>query len=290
MSETEHAAAVLVAQAARIERLRSASGWLSLVGKAFLAPGTTTVGAAADAGARLPEGAPPHVGEVHVEGKTVRFSPAPGVAITCNGEPLTGPRVLRSDHDGKADSLDVSGIVLELMERGDALALRIRDRRTLPRPFAGISTFPVDPGWAVRARLVPHPAPIEVDLDYEGATGAVQDRFVSPGDVVFFRGRDGAEHRLQAVYEDSSRRRLFLLFRDATTGKESYGLGRFVYAPLPDAAGELVVDFNLAILPGCAFTVYATCPIPQRANTLSLAVRAGEREYLGAAIGAEGLG
>jgi uncharacterized protein (DUF1684 family) len=281
----DHAAAVEAMRAARIERLRSATGWLSLVGKAFLGEGVTTVGGAPDAGARLPEGAPPRVGEVRVRGKTVVFTPEPGVAIRCNGEPLTGPRVLRSDHEGRADALDVGGILLELMERGDALALRIRDTRVLPRPFGGIAMFPVEPSWALRARLVPHPAPLEVDLDYEGATGAVADRFVSPGDVVF--EHDGAEHRLQAIYEDASQRRLFLLFRDATSGRESYGLGRFVYAPLPDASGELVLDFNLAILPGCAFTVYATCPLPQRANTLGLAVRAGEREYLGAPVGAE---
>ena len=281
---TDYAATVEAARAARIARLRSATGWLSLVGKAFLGPGATIVGAAPDAGVRLPEGAPPRVGEVHVEGKTVRFTPAPGVAIACNGESLTEPRVLRSDHEGKADVLDASGIVLELMERGDALALRIRDTRILPRPFAGIATFPIDPSWAVRARLVPHASPIEIDLDYEGATGAVIDRFVSPGDVVFTR--DSAEHRLRAVYEDPTQRRLFLLFRDATSGQESYGLGRFLYASIPGASGELVVDFNLAMLPGCAFTVYATCPIPPRANTLPIPVRAGEQEYLGTAVGA----
>jgi uncharacterized protein (DUF1684 family) len=271
---------------AREARLRSATGWLSLVGKAFLGQGTTTVGSAPDAGARLPDGAPAHVGRLHVEGNTVRFEAADGVLVTCEGE-LVASRALRSDRNGKADSLVVSGFVMELMERGDALALRIRDTRVLPRPFAGIATFPIDPAWVVHARLVPHPERRMVDLDFEGAIGSVADSFVSPGWVVF--AHLGKEHRLEAVYEDSSRRRLFVLFRDATSGVDSYGIGRFLYAPLPDQTGDVVLDFNLAMLPGCAFTAYATCPIPQRSNTLTIPIHAGEREYLGPLIGADGL-
>jgi uncharacterized protein (DUF1684 family) len=204
------------------------------------------------------------------------------VIVTCDGEPVTS-RVLRSDHDGKADALVVDGFVLELMERGETVALRVRDTRELPRPYAGIESWPIDPTWKVEAKLVGHAEPRTIDLDFEGATGAVADSFVSPGVVVFERAN--VEHRLEAVYEDSSRRRLFLLFRDATAGTESYGLGRFVYASLPDAHGRLFVDFNLALLPGCAFTTFATCPIPPRENRLTIPIRAGEREYLGPAIG-----
>jgi uncharacterized protein (DUF1684 family) len=242
----------------------------------------TTIGSAPEAGARLPEGAPPIAGRVHVHGRTVRFEAERGVLVTLNGKPVETHELV-SDKNGKADALSLSGIVLELMERGDALALRIRDTRILPRPFAGISRFPVDPSWALPARLERLPEPIPVDVDFEGATGAVNDKLMSPGALVF--ERDGAEHRLQAVYEDASQRRLFLLFRDQTSGNESYGLGRFVYAPLPDAQERLVVDFNLAMLPGCAFTIFATCPIPQRSNTLRLAIRAGEREYMDKAVG-----
>jgi uncharacterized protein (DUF1684 family) len=267
---------------ARIARLRSASGWLSLVGKAFLSRGTTTIGSATSSGALLPQGAPPHVGSVHVDGKVVRFEAHPDVDVRCDGERVTS-RVLRSDHDGKADTLVVDGILLELMERGDALALRIRDTRELPRPFAGIGMFPPDPSWAIPARLEVSAEPRIVDLDYEGAIGPVVDHFVSPGHLVF--EHEGMPHRLEVVYEDSSRRRLFILFRDATSGKESYPLGRLLYAPLPDEDGAVVLDFNRALLPGCAFTVFATCPIPSAENSLAIAVRAGEREYLGPAVG-----
>ncbi|MDF2696296.1 MAG: hypothetical protein K0S65_4679 [Labilithrix sp.] len=262
------------AHSARVDRLRSASGWLSLVGKTFLSPGATAV--------ELPGGAG-IIGTATLDGNVVRFEAADGAAVTSGGEPVAS-RVLQSDRHGKADALHAQGFVLEVMERGDAFALRIRDTRELPRPYAGIERFATDPTWKVRARLEAYAEPREIDIDFEGATGAIADRFISPGVLVF--ERDGGEHRLEAVYEDSSKKRLFILFRDATSGSESYGLGRFVYAPLPNAQGEVLIDFNLAILPGCAFTVYATCPIPPRQNRLAIPVRAGEREYLAPAIGA----
>jgi uncharacterized protein len=265
--------AIEEAHTARVARLRSATGWLSLVGKTFLSPGATPV--------ELPDGAGV-IGTATLEGNVVRFDAADGASVMSGGEPVSS-RVLQSDRHGKADALHANGFVLEVMERGDAFALRIRDTRELPRPYAGIERFPTDASWKIRARLEAYPEPRTVDIDFEGATGAIADRFVSPGVLVF--DHSGTEHRLEAVYEDGSQKRLFILFRDATSGSESYGLGRFVYAPLPDENGEVVIDFNLAILPGCAFTVYATCPIPPRQNRLAIPVRAGEREYMAPAIG-----
>lgn len=279
------------AHAARVARLRSANGWLSLVGKAYLAHGKTTIGSASDAGARLPEGAPAHVGTIELTGNVARFSPANGVTVRLNGEVLASDAnvVLTSDRESKADVLDVDGFILELMERGETFALRVRDHRQIPRPYAGIDSYPIDPSWNVHARFEPHASPKAVDLDFESFDPASKEQhiaaaFVSPGVVAF--DRDGVTHRLEAVFEDSSQRRLFILFRDATSGSESYGLGRFVYAPLPGQNGELLIDFNLAMLPGCAFTTFATCPIPPRENRLGIAVRAGEREYLADPIGA----
>jgi uncharacterized protein len=278
-SPADYARSIEAAREARIARLRSRGGWLSLVGKAFLAPGKLILGSAKDCSARLPPGAPSVVGSLEVTGNAVRLVVADGVnaVLEASGERITS-RLLRSDKDGPADAILVGGFVVELMERGETLALRVRDLREIPRPFAGISTFPLDPTWRVGCRFLAHDAPRPVDIDFEGIAG-VNDSFLSPGIVSF--ERDGTEHRIQAVYEDASQRRLFLLFRDATSGPESYGLGRFVYADLPDTSGAVTLDFNLALLPGCAFTPFATCPIPPRENRIAIPVRAGEREYLG---------
>jgi uncharacterized protein len=257
--------------AARVARLRSATGWLSLVGKIFLdrsSPNEIVLPDQTRAGEiRFEEGEDGEDGD-----RAPIFTPA-------NGDP---PRRLKSDREGKADALTINGFVLEVMERGDTFALRIRDTRILPRPYGGIDSYPIDPSWRVHARLEKYAnGPREVEIDFEGATGAVADSFVSPGVVVF--EKSGAEHRIQAVYEDSSQRRLFLLFRDQTSGPESYGSGRFVYADLPDieSGNLLFIDFNLAMIPGCAFTHFATCPIPPKENRIALPVRAGEKNYLG---------
>ena len=243
----------------RIDRLRSGTGWLSLVDKVFLSPGTTEL--------KLPDGS--IEGPLTVEGTRIEL----------------GGRVLKSDKDGPADKININGFVVELMERGDSLALRIRDHRVLPRPFAGIARFPVDIAWRKDARLVRWPEPRKVMLDFEGATasGGVTDEFVSPGKLVF--EHEGVEHALEAVWEGHDETRLMILFRDGTSGKDSYPLGRFVYANAPDENGAVVLDFNVAMLPGCAFSIYATCPIASKDNHLTIEVRAGERHYEGPAVG-----
>lgn len=246
----------------RINRLRSGTGWLSLVDKIFLSDKTTEL--------KLPDGSIEGPLVVDVDKKRVEL----------------GGRLLKSDKEGRADAINVNGFVVELMERGDTLAFRIRDHRELPRPFAGISLFPVDPAWRKEARLERYETPRQVLLDFEGATvtGGVTDVFQSPGVVVF--EHEGAEHRLEAVWEGADETRLMVLFRDATSGKESYPLGRLVYANAPETTdAPIVIDFNLAMLPGCAFSVYATCPIASKQNRLSIGVPAGERFYEGKAVG-----
>jgi uncharacterized protein (DUF1684 family) len=102
------------------------------------------------------------------------------------------------------------------------------------------------------------------------------DDMISPGYLTF--ERDGQEWRLDAILEQEGAEDLFLMFADATSGRESYGAGRFLYVPLP-VNGEVPVDFNLAYNPPCAFNEFATCPLPPRQNRLTLRVDAGERAY-----------
>ncbi len=259
MSERSYEEEIEEAHERRVARLRSATGWLSLVDKVFLGEGLTKL--------HLPDGT--FTGDIFVTGKRVE---------------LDG-RHLKSDAEGRADAVNINGFVIEVMERGDTLALRIRDNRELPRPFAGISRFAVDPAWRKVARFSPYPEPKEVFLDFEGATagGGVTDRFLAPGFVTF--EHDGAKHHLEAVWLGADRKGLVVMFRDATSGKDSYPLGRLVNTDAPDATGSVIVDFNRAIIPGCAFSIYATCPIPPRENHLAIEIRAGERFYQGKAIG-----
>jgi len=242
----------------RVDRLRSETGWLSLVDKIFIGRGDQDI--------RLPDG-------------TVI-----GPVLETDGRIELGGKVLRADAKGPTERLVVSGFAIEPTTHLGSLLFRIRDVRELPRPFAGISRFPVDVAWRKEARFEPHETPRVMDLDFDGPTaeGGLTDKFIAPGCIVF--EHDGAEHRLEALWSGADETRLFILFRDGTSGSESYPLGRILYADAPKD-GRVVVDFNLAILPGCAFSVYATCPIPPDCNKTKLPIRAGERFYEGKAVG-----
>jgi uncharacterized protein (DUF1684 family) len=72
---------------------------------------------------------------------------------------------------------------------------------------------------------------------------------------------------------------LFLVFGDATSGKETYAAGRFLYAPMPGPDGKTILDFNKAINPPCAFSTFATCPLPPKQNILPVAIKAGEKDF-----------
>jgi uncharacterized protein (DUF1684 family) len=98
----------------------------------------------------------------------------------------------------------------------------------------------------------------------------------SPGAVEFTR--DGRAIRLDGVLEEEGAQELFFIFRDGTSGKETYGSGRFLYAPLPKD-GRIVLDFNKAYNPPCAFTPYATCPLPPPQNRIPIRIEAGEKAY-----------
>jgi uncharacterized protein (DUF1684 family) len=76
--------------------------------------------------------------------------------------------------------------------------------------------------------------------------------------------------------------KLFVIFSDKTAGKETYGAGRYLYADPPGADGKVTVDFNKAHNPPCAFTKFATCPLPPRQNRLNIRIEAGEKRYVGA--------
>jgi uncharacterized protein (DUF1684 family) len=121
----------------------------------------------------------------------------------------------------------------------------------------------------VVARLEPHEPPQTLELGYESGSS---ERYESPGDAVF--ELDGAVHRVTPVYINN-RSRLYLVFRDATAGDTSYGAGRFLYAPLPEA-GRVLLDFNEAFSPPCAFTPYAACPLAPLQNRLAVRIEAGE--------------
>lgn len=259
-------------RAQREARLRADDGWLTLAGLFWLSEGDNPVGSAEANEMRLPPSAPAQAAMLEFHQGEVRYRLAPGVTgATLDGAPAPVSGTLRSDADGPPSLLGFGSVTLHVVRRGERFGVRVKDRDSAARrDFKGLDWYPVDPAWRVRARFVPHAAPVFVRVP--NVLGQVNE-MRSPGDVVFTL--DGRELRLTPVLE-SDDDELFFIFKDATSGKQTYPAGRFLYAPLP-RDGFVTLDFNKAYSPPCAFTPYATCPLPPEGNRLTVAVAAGEK-------------
>jgi uncharacterized protein (DUF1684 family) len=267
-----HAEEVERWKAERLANLKSEDGWLSLVGLYWLKEGENRFGSDPASDVALPAGkAPPLAGSLWLRDGKVRLEARRGVEITHEGKAVSSLD-LQSDEDGKPTVLGLGTLKFNVIKRGDRLGLRVKDRENSARAnFKGLDYYPLSERWRVVARFErfdpPKSVPITNVLGMEEGTP-------SPGAVVF--DVDGKTYRLDALTEKGEEQ-LFIIFADATSSKETYGAGRYLYADPPDAAGRIVVDFNKAYSPPCAFTSYATCPLPPFQNRLPIAVEAGER-------------
>jgi uncharacterized protein (DUF1684 family) len=258
----------------RAERLTAEDGWLTVAGLFWLKPGENRFGSAPENAIVLPAGsAPPAAGSFVLAGDSVVVRVRPGVAVTCEGKPVV-EMTLRSDQDGKPEVLALDDLRLFLIKRTKGYAIRMRHLNApARRQFTGLDYFPIDPAWRVEARFVPYDPPKPIPIP--SVVGTV-DTMRAPGYAEFTR--DGRIYRLDPVLESDGADELFFIFKDETSGVETYPPGRFLYSDLP-AAGKVVLDFNRAYNPPCAFTDFATCPLPPSQNALRLRVTAGEQRY-----------
>jgi uncharacterized protein (DUF1684 family) len=274
----EHEAAAEAWRQGRLERLTAPDSWLSLIGRFALGEGTSAVGSAEDAIVQLPaDRAPARVGSFERSGARVRFTPAADVVMTLRGRHGVAtlapgvPVEVKTDRDGPIEKLALGEVTLEVTEQPAGMFVRVRDPDSAARrEFAGIEHFPVSAKWRVVARLERLPEGHVVELGYEG--GSVE-RCEAPGAAVFEMG--GVTHRVEPVFTPD-RKRLYLVFRDETARDATYGAGRFLYAPLP-VADQVLLDFNQAFSPPCAFTPYSACPLTPFQNRLALRIEAGEK-------------
>jgi uncharacterized protein len=270
----DYAAQIEAARAQRVERLTRPDGWLTLVGLHFLPPGESTVGRAPDNRIVLTAG-PAHLGTITLSPESkVLFAPAPNNEAQIDGKPARAGELRPADGDAPPTVVTAGTVNLVTIERSGKMALRIKDSAADRRlHFLGLDYFPVDPGWRIEAQWVPFDPPREVSIT--NVIGNVSRERV-PGKAVF--QRDGRTYELWPLAEGPGDP-LFFVFSDATSGNESHPM-RFLDAA-PPKNGTVVLDFNLATNPPCAFTPFATCPLPPPPNRLPLAVPAGERKYRG---------
>lgn len=257
------------ARTERVTKLRAEDGWLTLVGLSWLSQGSQTIGRAADNSITVKSpNAAEHLGTLTLDGKVVRFSAHKDASVMLQGKPVT-ELTLVSDASGKPTVLQQGSLSFYVIDRGGRLGVRIKDAKSPTRAaFAGLDYFPNDPAWRIDATFEPYATPRRVKVP---TMVGVEEEHEAPGKFHF--SHDGHDLALEA-FDDGDQ--LMIVFADKTSGKDSYGAGRFLYVEKPKAK-QTVLDFNLAESPPCAFTAYATCPLPPSGNRLAVAVMAGEK-------------
>ena len=236
--------------------LRRDGGWLTVTGLFWLHEGQNVFGTGAKSDVVLPSG-PARAGvfELHNGKVTVKMDGA--------------TRPLKTDSEEFAK---VGRLRLYVIQRADKVGIRMKDPESpYLKEFRGVESFPAREEYKVAAQFVADPKKIPI-TNILGQTEPED----SPGYVVF--RLHGQEYRLRPVFDDPGSKDLFFMFRDQTAGKETYGAGRFLDTD-PPKDGKVVLDFNKAYNPPCAFTPYATCPLPPHENRLPVRIEAGEKTY-----------
>lgn len=272
---------LLAWRAQRATNLQGPEGWLSLIALGWLKEGDNSFGSAEDCRVQIAGRGPAHIAIVHLENGALRLlPPAEGFPkdLLVDGQPAKQQALLADDAD-QPSKLTIGTVTIIVIHRDDQFALRVKDLQAPTRvAFHGLRWYAPNATYRVRARWIPYNPPKVLDIPTILGTTT---HLPAPGVAEFTL--DGQVLRLEPVLEDPKSADLFFIMRDTTSKTTSYGAGRFLYTELPDHGvsqpGELWLDFNRLINPPCAFTAYATCPLPPPQNRLSVPIPAGEQRY-----------
>lgn len=275
------------------------NGWLSLVALDWLKPGDNSVGAAIANKVRLP-GSPPRLCTFQVrfepadpKSDDVRPSqsatvpkiivqPPPGgfpAGFMVDGKPPKPGQEIFTDDTKHPSQITIGTLLMTIIHRGDNAALRVKDANALGRvSFRELNWFAPNEAYRVRGKWIPYNPPHTMSMPTVIGTTV---KMPSPGAVEFTLG--GKQYRLEPVVEDPELKQLFFVMRDLSSSKDSYPAGRFLYTVYPnhglDQPGELWLDFNRLENPPCAYSKFATCPLPAPQNRLAVDIPAGEKRY-----------
>jgi uncharacterized protein (DUF1684 family) len=258
-------------------------GWLSLSGLVWLQEGDNTVGSAADGRIRVPAGNPPQIAILRLSGQSVTLlAPVGGFPAgfqLAGSSAKEGPLRVDPDKDKYNPHLTIGTLNMYIIRRADRFALRIKDSHSAALlNFHGLNWYPPNPAYRVTGKWIPYNPQKTVMLATLVGTSYSQP---VPGAVAFVL--QGKSYRLEPVLEDPDVPKLFFILRDKTSATTTYGACRFLYTGLPsnglDKPGELVMDFNRLENPPCAYTPYATCPLPPAGNRLPISLPVGEKRY-----------
>ena len=242
---------------ARIASLKSENGWLNLAGLFWLNEGVNTLGGDPKNDFVFPaDHSDAFVGQVIKKGEYVFYV---NKSDTLQVYPYVGNPVIVAHQT----------LRWFIIKRGDKFAIRLRDLDgEYLKAFTGLTHFPIDSTWRLKGKFITTKGRKITIIDVTGRSYQEE----SPGKVEF--KLKGKAYSLEASQEGDE---LFIVFGDQTNKVETYGAGRFIYVKMPDSKGNVTIDFNKAFNPPCAFTPYATCPLPTPANKLKVSIRAGEQ-------------
>jgi uncharacterized protein len=254
---------------ARIERLKSKSGWLNLAGLFWLKEGVNTFGSDSSNTIIFPTNAEPFYGSITKSGDSIFLKTSADAKIKIDNIDVT-ESILKSDDSGKPSLMESGSLAWFIIKRDELYGIRLRDfNHPRIKKLEYIPCFETSSGWKFVADFIPYDSIRNIEV--ATAIGGIEIS-KCPGELVFRKGLK--KYTLLPFSEGND---FFIIFADKTNGIETYGNGRFLYAVMPDSANKVTLDFNKAYNPPCAFSPFATCPMPPRENILDLKIEAGEK-------------
>ena len=257
-------------RADRLERLKSKTGWLNLAGLFWLKEGINTFGSDSSNTIIFPKNAKAFYGSIQKNGDSLLLKVAEGADLKVDSLSVS-EKLLVCDSQGKPSYMESGNLSWFIIKRDGRYGIRLRDFNN-PRvaKLDHIPCYETSANW----RIVADFKPFETVRKIETAT-IIGGTEISncPGEIIFRKG-----YKKYTLLPFSEGDNFFIIFADKTNGIETYGNGRFMYTSLPDSSNKVILDFNKAYNPPCAFSPFATCPMPPRGNILDLQVEAGEKE------------
>ena len=269
-NEEEYVNSVQAWQTKRLERLKAENGWLNLVGLHWLKDGQNPFGSNEANNIIFPENAPEFIGTIILYKGNLSISIDKDVEVFINDSLLKESDIITDADKGKTQ-FKMGDFRWHIIKRGDRYGIRLRDINSpLVKQITEVPSFPINSKWRLEAKFEKFDTPKEIavpnvlgNTEFEQCYGLLKFEI------------DGVKHSLMPLGNGSSS--FFVIFADESSAEETYGAGRFLSVEKPDEKGNTIIDFNKATNPPCAFTDFATCPLPPKENILSIEILAGEK-------------
>lgn len=252
----------------RLSRLKDKNGWLALAGLYWLQEGSNTFGSDPSNMVVFPKYAPPFIGTLELRDSTVFLQEAVQ-PVLIDSLPASHVKLV-NDMTGKPTRMTLGRYAWTIIKRGDRFGVRLRDYESpLPDSLRRVPSFETNEKYRVVADFKPFDVPEKQVVHTVIGTDAEN---IIPGVLVF--RLNGKKYELFPAVSDLE---WSIIFGDLTNGEETYDGGRFLDISVPDENNKVILDFNKAYNPPCAFTPFATCQLPHRNNILAVRIEAGEK-------------